>query len=43
MPDSIGVDDKNLRLIQNLYIDQITPIRMKDNLSEWVQVNKEVK
>ena len=43
MLDNIGVDDKDLRLIQNVYFDQIAAVRVKDNLSDWVQIKKGVR
>jgi len=43
MLENIGVDDKELRLIQNLYFDQIAAMRVKDNISEWTQIRKGVR
>ena len=39
----IGIDDKDLRLLNNLYKEQIAAISINGNLSEWAQINRGVR
>jgi len=43
MLDNIGVDDKDLRIIQNLYFEQSAAIKVDDNRSEWTPIRKGVR
>ena len=40
---SIGIDDKDLRIINNLYRDQIVAISVNDQLSDWVSILRGVR
>ena len=39
--ESIGIDDKDLRLIQNLYYSQTATIRTRGSMSDPVAIKKE--
>ena len=39
----IGIDSKDLRLLNNLYKEQIAAISINGNLSEWAQINRGVR
>ena len=38
----IGIDDKDLCLLNNLYKEQIAAVSINGNLSEWAQINQGV-
>ena len=37
------IDEKDLRIIQNLYYDQTAAIRVNNGLSEWIKIEKGVR
>ena len=39
----LGIDDKDLRLLNNLYKEQIAAISINVNLSKWAQINRGVR
>jgi len=39
----IGIDEKDLRLLNNLYKEQIAAISINGNLSKWTQINRGVR
>jgi len=43
MLDNIGIDDKELRLVQNLYFDQLAAIRVNEVTSKWTPIKKGVR
>ena len=41
--DDIGLDTKDIRLIRNLYWDQKAAVKIDNQLSNWIQINRGVR
>ena len=39
----LGIDDKDLRLLNNLYKEQIAAVSVNGELSEWAQIDRGVR
>ena len=43
MTDQIGIDDKDLSIIQNLYHDQTPAVRINNKINEFPPIQKRVR
>ena len=43
MLKQIGIDDKDYRIIHNLYIQQKAAIKLTEDLSHWIDIKRELR